>query len=295
MPRSLELHFTNNVGPVFFRVLWWNSLDPRKRTNFKDELLEALTVGLLGAYKEHSGIEIPASALGIAKQLLLKMIETRVESYSALIPDFTDMTYDNYIKKILDSRGESELMRLLADQHDIFCGRIACLAPDLISAVNIINEEFIIWLQTHQSSTETIHADAFEQLVGEILASQGFEIHFTGRIKNQSSDIIAIQKVQQGGDVKYLVECKRYKASRRVDLNILNAVIGASFRSKIDHAMLVTTSSFTRNVHDAQSQLRNFRLDLCDGQKIVEWLEGYRFKKFGLWLEEGWQDQWRPE
>jgi HJR/Mrr/RecB family endonuclease len=132
-------------------------------------------------------------------------------------------------------------------------------------------------------------------LTGEILTSHGFSIQFTGRIKNRSADLIAIDKKEHGEEVKYLVECKRYGGAEKVGLEILNAVVGASFRARVTHAMLVTTSSFTSNVFEARAELEDFRLELHDGRQIMEWLADYEFKDFGLWLPDGWRDEWTTD
>ncbi|MBX3419161.1 MAG: restriction endonuclease [Pirellulaceae bacterium] len=186
------------------------------------------------------------------------------------IPEFWDETYPALIKRITTLRNESQFNSLIAEQYDLFTLRIANLSEDLISAVKLINEEFIIWLKTHLNSSKQIHADAFEQLTGEILTSHGFDIEFTGRIKNRSADLMAIQKNENGEEIKYLVECKRYCESNKVGIDILNSVVGASFRAKTSYAMLVTTSEFTSNVFEARAELEDFRLDLHDGRRVSE-------------------------
>lgn len=150
-------------------------------------------------------------------------------------------------------------------------------------------------VKAHPQHTEQIHSDAFEQLSGEVLASQGFAVEFTGRVKNLSADLIAVKKDENNEEIKYLIECKRYGAGKKVDLHIVNAVIGASYRARVKHAMLLTTSSFTSNSSQVLTDLADIRLELHDGATITEWLASYRFKRFGLWLPPGWQDVWTPK
>jgi HJR/Mrr/RecB family endonuclease len=221
-----------------------------------------------------------------------KFVDEKIGDFTTHIADFNDGTYEKLVHRILERKTESNFHTIFATQYDNFTSRIANLLDDLIAAVKLVNEEFIIWLKTHPDQSQKIHADAFEQLTGEILTSHGFTIQFTGRIKNRSADLIAIEKKEKGEDVKYLVECKRYAETRKVGIDILNAVVGASFRAKTSHAMLVTTSSFTPNVFEARAELEEFRLDLHDGKKLTEWLKGYEFREFGLWLPDGWEDEW---
>lgn len=281
-----------NTGPIIFRLVWWNYLDPQKRDNFAEDLFDAIMVGIVQSGEMVLEKEAPAGTAQILRPLVRSIVDQELGDFSKSIPDFRDDTYETVIQRLLNRREESRFHRLFASQYDQFTARIANLSDDLISAVKLINEEFIIWLKTHIDDSNRIHSDAFEQLTGEILTNHGFDIHFTGRIKNRSADLIAIEKIENGEEIKYLVECKRHSDSNKVGIDILNAVVGASVRAKTSHAMLVTTSSFTSNVMDARAELEDFRLELYDGERIVEWLADYEFKDFGLWLPDGWQDEW---
>lgn len=289
---QLEHIFVSNVGPIIFRLVWWNYLDPKKRPDFTEELFDVIMIGVVQSYEDESKNRLPDGATQFLRPLVRSMVDAKIGDYAAHIPDFHDDTYETFVQRLLTRREESNFHQLFASQYDSFTSRIANLSDELIDAVKLINEEFIIWLKSNADKSNQIHSDAFEQLTGEILTSHGFDIQFTGRIKNRSADLIAIQKSVQGDDVKYLVECKRYGDSKKVGLDILNAVVGASFRAKTSHAMLVTTSSFTSNVLEAHSELEDFRLDLHDGTQVMEWLSDYEFKDYGLWLPEGWQDEW---
>lgn len=246
---DLESSFVNNIGPLVFRVAWWHFLDPSKRPDFPQDMFEVITTSVLQTFRDKTGIVVPAEA----KPKFASMLKDRLESHtnqmlSQLMPKYLEGTYEKFVHNAVNSRSNSTFHEQIAQQYDYFCGRISKLTPELVTSVKLINEEFLIWLKTHPSHSEKIHADAFEQLTGEILTSHGFEVEFTGRIKNKSADLLAIKGNHAGSETKYLVECKRYGTSKPVGIAILNAVVGASFRAKICHAMLVTTSSFTSNV-----------------------------------------------
>lgn len=292
MMNDLERIMIANTGPILFRLVWWNYLDPSKRADFAEELFDAIAVGVAKSFEEDKGTKLPDSALNFIRPVLRSLVEKEIGDFSKHIPAFDDNTYETVVSKILKGRSESQFYRLFAGQYDVFTSRIANLSEELISAVRVINEEFMIWLKTHTDHTAKIHADAFEQITGEILTSHGFSVAFTGRVKNRSADLLAIQRDEHGVLVKYLIECKRYDGSKKVGIEILNAVVGASFRAKVSHALLVTTSSFTSGVFAARAELEDFRLDLHDGAQITEWLSDYELKDFGLWLPDGWRDVW---
>ncbi len=290
--KAIKQALSDALGPILFRLVWWNHLAPNKRVDFSDDLLDVIATSFIPVAEQEFGRNSPMSSHVLVK-LLVKTVAQQLWGDMLSRISFGDTSYEKLIGRIVSSRDDSDLHRLLSDQYDKFTSRIANLSPQLIDAVKLIDEEFIIWLKTHPEDTLSIHPDAFEQLTGEILTSHGFEIRFTGRVKNQSADLIAVQLDRGGHCEKYLIECKRYALNRPVGMSILNAVIGASYRAEISYAMLVTTSSFSSDVKEtARSEIRNIRLELRDGDQVNEWLAGYEFKEHGLWLPSGWQDDW---
>jgi len=289
---QFERVFISNVGPIIFRLIWWNYLDSKKRPDFSEDFFDAIMVGLVKTYEDDTNDMLPDGAAQFLRPLVRLIVDAKIGDFASHIPDFHDGTYENFVQQVVNRREESKFHHWFASQYDLFTSRIANLSDDLITTVKLINAEFIIWMKSNSDKSNAIHADAFEQLTGEVLTSHGFNIQFTGRIKNRSADLMAIQKSDHSDDIKYLVECKRYGETKKVGLDILNAVVGASFRAKTSYAMLVTTSSFTSNVIEAHAKLEDFRLDLHNGTQVMEWLADYEFKDFGLWLPAGWQDEW---
>lgn len=80
------------------------------------------------------------------------------------------------------------------------------------------------------------------------------------------------------------VECKRYNHSRLVGLDTVNAVLGAARRAHVDHAFLVTTSSFSRDVMALEPDLRDLRVHLRNEQAVRQWLADYRSSHGRLWI-----------
>lgn len=163
--------------------------------------------------------------------------------------------------------------------------RLATLSPNLIASVKVVHQEFFDWIRTHPDIVEDVAWEALERIVAEIFASRGFEVSITARVRGASSDLIAIRGDEFGVDTRYLVEVKHYQKNRKIGMNIVNAVIGAARRAKVEHAFLITTSSFSRDVVEQQPYLRDLRLHLRDGEQLKEWLSDYRPPKSGgLWL-----------
>jgi hypothetical protein len=172
--------------------------------------------------------------------------------------------------------------------HD-YLPKIKALTPKLIHSVKDVYYEYIEWLKKHPEVLDDIAWEAFEKIVAEIFENRGFQIDLTGRVRNKSADIIALRTDELGIETKYLVECKRYSKSRKVGLDIVNAVIGAKQRANVDHAILVTTSAFTNDVMLQNQRLEDLRLHLRDGRQFYEWLKEYREEsKHGIHFLDGW-------
>lgn len=167
-----------------------------------------------------------------------------------------------------------------------FQARIYPLSPNLIDCIQNIYHELMLWLKSHPDMIHQLNWSVFEQVVGELFASRGFDVELTGRIRDLSADLIAVKKADPDGGTKHLIEIKRYKEERRIGLNIVDKVLGAKLRANIEHAFLVTTSSFSRNVNKQKARLDELRLGLMDGQKVKEWLRDYEPKSNGgIWLK----------
>lgn len=169
------------------------------------------------------------------------------------------------------------------------------LTPSLIASVRDVSWQYIAWLQNHVSTLDRVAWEAFEHIIAEVFASNGFRVDITARTRNASADLIAIRTDEFGVETRYLVECKRYASTRKVGLDVVNAVIGAARRADVDHAFLVTSSAFTADVRAEESRFRDLRLHLRDGRDVVEWLAEYTPRDDeGLWLSPGWDVSQRP-
>lgn len=169
--------------------------------------------------------------------------------------------------------------------------RVSPLSPDMIGSLRTISHEYMLWLQKNPQLVGKVAWEAFEKIVAEIFASRGFVVDLTGRVRNATCDAFAVRTDEFGAETRYLVECKRYEKSRRVTLSIVNQVIGAAKRMNVDHAFLVTTSTFTREVLSQKASFQNMRIHLREQSDILQWLREYKPREDGgLWLAEDWQD-----
>jgi len=108
----------------------------------------------------------------------------------------------------------------------------------------------------------------FEDLMAEILERSGWSITPMGYTKDGGVDIIAARNVEPGVPIEMLVQCKRYKRTRRVGVEIVERLWAARWATASHQAMIAATSSFTQG---ARTKARVWKMDLRDYDAILAW------------------------
>jgi hypothetical protein len=86
----------------------------------------------------------------------------------------------------------------------------------------------------------------FENFIAELLAQHGLRnVRITRIVADGGIDIWAIQFVD-GKQLKYIIQCKRNAAKNKVTVGVVRELVGAKMDAGADHALLITTSEFTR-------------------------------------------------
>jgi transcription antitermination factor NusG len=114
----------------------------------------------------------------------------------------------------------------------------------------------------------------FEELIGEILEKQGFDVKITPKSKDGGRDILSILKTPIG-EILTIVECKQYSVNKKVGIEIAERLLwtcdNKDYASK---AMIVTTSAFTKGCYELKEKYL-YKLELKDMNNIIEWLCKY--------------------
>ena len=209
----------------------------------------------------------------------------------AFIRHVSTMPFEDYVTKQLFSAADPDELSLFETVWRQWEPRIVRLTPAFVSSIRTVHEEYVQWLRHHPDVLDKIAWEAFEEIIAEIFASKGFHVDLTGRLRNRSADLIAIRSDEFGVETKYLIECKKYSETRRIGMDVVNGVIGAARRADVDHAFLVTSSFYTRDVVARKTEFEQLRMHLRDGDDVREWLRSYRAtSEGGLWLSPGWDD-----
>ena len=117
----------------------------------------------------------------------------------------------------------------------------------------------------------------FEELVAELLASQGFEVELTKRTRDGGFVIRAIRKIENFFPLKFLVECKRF-VKDKVDVEIVRAFKNVIDEQNANRGIIVTTSYFTANAIQKQAQYP-YLLEYKDKDSVLDWIKGYYIER----------------
>jgi restriction endonuclease Mrr len=126
------------------------------------------------------------------------------------------------------------------------------LAPDSRASEIIrvdlenINEELIRYLAKHPELLHIIDPFKFEELVGGLFRSQGYEVFPTPKSRDGGFDFRAFYKDPTGTVCTLtLVECKRQRPERKVAVGVVRKLRGVLDTNGAGNGVIVTTSTFT--------------------------------------------------
>ncbi len=113
----------------------------------------------------------------------------------------------------------------------------------------------------------------FEEVIAELLHSQGLIVELTKQTKDGGYDILAIQN-QGLSPIKYLVECKKYAKKNAVGVEIIRAFSYIVKDEDANKGIIVTTSYFSPDAVKKREK-NPYLLDFRDKDKVIEWVEEY--------------------
>jgi HJR/Mrr/RecB family endonuclease len=114
----------------------------------------------------------------------------------------------------------------------------------------------------------------FEVMIAELLREKGFIVHLTKKTRDGGKDIIALHDTNGLGLNKYLIECKRLRADRPVDINVVKNLCYTVNHEKANKGIIFTSSYFTKDAYKIKEIEKNI-LDFKDGVHILSWIAEY--------------------
>lgn len=141
----------------------------------------------------------------------------------------------------------------------------------IIIATDEVNKELVVYLAQHPELMYELQPRRFEELVAELLRSQGFDPTLTPTTRDGGRDIIATRS-DRLGTLLYVIECKRYAPENKVGVAQVRGIYGVVQAERASKAVLVTTSHFTNEAIKFAQPLQ-YNLTLRDFDALKEWLQ----------------------
>jgi len=286
---DLKLILENCFIESYIRALWLEYLNP------SSNIAEFLTNVLKGREKlfyrktgiHLNGMEISENSSKIGWSLV-NAKKVTIEIDNKWMEDLHELnSIQEYFKFVLEKNSliHDKFTKLINREIKLFLSRVNKLTPQLIESLKSISYEYMTWLKMHPKSISNISWEALEKITAEIFASQGFEVVLTGKQKGKSADVIAVKQDVFGIETKYLIECKKFDESRKIGLEVINGVIGAKTLQGVEHALLVTTSTFSNHIIQNKAIFQNLNINLKDGNDLIKWISNYKPRDdYGLWI-----------
>ncbi|HEY6323289.1 MAG TPA: restriction endonuclease [Thermoanaerobaculia bacterium] len=114
----------------------------------------------------------------------------------------------------------------------------------------------------------------FEEVIAELLAGMGWEVHLTQQTRDGGRDILAFLNLDVGR-LLCLVEAKRYSPDRPVGIELVRNLFGVLSDEQASSALLVTTSYFTPDAREFQRR-HVHQISLQEYQDVVAWIRKWR-------------------
>lgn len=136
--------------------------------------------------------------------------------------------------------------------------------------VSEVNDWMLNELNKNPTDLYQLSSRRFEELVAELLIRKGYNVELTPATRDGGKDIYASRKNNLGSFL-YIVECKKYKPTHKVGVNVLRDLYGVLSKERATYGVAVTTSYFSKPAQDFQQELQ-FQMSLKDFDSIKQWL-----------------------
>jgi HJR/Mrr/RecB family endonuclease len=162
------------------------------------------------------------------------------------------------------------------DSADILISQSSLITPESSGRVQVaLNEISDLLLRELARNPKLMHdltPRKFEELIARLLTDIGYSVTLTPTIKDGGRDILAFINLPTGQLLT--MECKKWSQDHPVPIEVVRSVYGVVTHDRASHAMIATTSRFTRVAKQFQDTVK-YQMSLKDYSDITNWLRRY--------------------
>lgn len=139
--------------------------------------------------------------------------------------------------------------------------------------VVIVENKLIEKLKREPQSIYQLKPREFEVVLADLLDDMGYAVTLTPASGDGGKDIIAEMDTEIG-KIMCLVEAKKYRADRKIGVELVRTLYGTICHHNATSGMLVTTSSFTAGAKSFQ-QDHQYQIALRDFTDVANWISNH--------------------
>jgi HJR/Mrr/RecB family endonuclease len=144
-------------------------------------------------------------------------------------------------------------------------------APSLITDLRLVNQRILDRIGRRPDAVRDLSPRQFEELVAELFSEKGYQVELTQQTKDGGKDLIIVHRSDIGNFMVY-AECKHYRPDRPVGVDVVTQLFGRINFDKATAGMVVTSSFFSPDAKDFQSQIEH-QMSLIDFVRLSSWIE----------------------
>jgi restriction endonuclease Mrr len=135
----------------------------------------------------------------------------------------------------------------------------------------ILNNRITQIFRQNPELLRTIDPFTFERVIAELFQEEGYEVALTPPRVDGGKDIY-VYKTDPLTKVMFLVECKRYAPTNKVDVTVARQLYGVVQQERASGGIIVTTSFFTKPAKEFAASVP-YQLFLRDYDYLVQWFK----------------------
>jgi hypothetical protein len=136
-------------------------------------------------------------------------------------------------------------------------------------------DDLMLFLAANPHYLHVVEPRTFEVVTCRLFEDLGYEVELTQQTRDEGIDVIALRKTPElGFEERYLIQCKRYSLTNRVDVSAVRELVGVGQWEPHTGLILATTSTFTAPARELASRsATKWRLHLTDYFDLQAWLK----------------------
>lgn len=139
--------------------------------------------------------------------------------------------------------------------------------------------KLISTIRDHPSFVSAVSPREMEEIVAELLNSQGYRAQLTAQTRDGGRDVILLAVSNESSPLpeqRYLVEIKHPSPGKPVGVGTVRSLVGVGPTDPSTGLVLVTTTRFTPDARRfASHEALRYRLALKDYGDLMEWIDAY--------------------